>query len=124
MSRITVPLPDHLLNRVNEAARNSGVSRRVLVARALDDYLFFCRFPEIRRIATDQARERGLVGDEVYDLTEEEIIELRDRLIRGIEAMAGCGIVDVFHDHLPPLPVHPLRRVMTRRSRSTARVRT
>jgi hypothetical protein len=118
MSRITVTLPDHLLKRVDEAARDLGVRRRVLVERALDDYLFFCRFPDIRQIATDEARRRGLVGDEVYDLTEEEAIAFRDRLIRGIEAMAGCGIINVFDDHVPIVPVHSLHRPMKRRCRS------
>jgi Arc/MetJ-type ribon-helix-helix transcriptional regulator len=111
VSRITITLPQHLLSRVDAAVHESGLSRSAFVQRALDDYLFFSRFPEIRRIATDHARAQGLAGDEVYDLTEEETIALRDRLIRGIDAMYGAGIINIFDDPLPDLPaVRPRRR--------------
>ena len=64
---LTVKLPEDVKATLGKAAREDGVSEKVLAVRALQDYLFLRRFRKLRTQMVSES-EKTYTDEEVFDL--------------------------------------------------------
>ena len=64
---LTVELPEDVKATLGKAAREDGVSEKVLAVRALQDYLFLRRFRKLRTQMVSES-EKTYTDEEVFDL--------------------------------------------------------
>lgn len=64
---LTVELPEDVKAMLGKAAREDGVSEKVLAVRALQDYLFLRRFRKLRTQMVSES-EKTYTDEEVFDL--------------------------------------------------------
>ena len=63
---ITIDLPDETRNALDQAAGEEGVSEKVLIEKALTDYLFLRQFRNLRERL--MAKGKAFTDQDVFDL--------------------------------------------------------
>ena len=64
---LTVELPEDVKATLGKAAREDGVSEKVLAVRALQDYLFLRRFRKLHTQMVSES-EKTYTDEDVFDL--------------------------------------------------------
>lgn len=64
---ISITLPEKLSHSLEETTKELHVSRSALIAAALEDYLFKCRFNRLREKLMIKARAKAIYSDEDVD---------------------------------------------------------